>query len=83
MIRDLKKPKTFKTIGERNKFIIYELNYKVVFQSPYKGCSISKAEFRKVFERFAKKTSWKTSDYSDITVHASYFLRLLKEYFVK
>jgi len=83
VIADLKEPKTFSTIGERTKFTIYCADGKIMFQSPYKGCKISESEMKKVYERFIEKISWKTNDYADITVHASYFLRLVKEYFVK
>jgi hypothetical protein len=83
VIADLKEPKTFSTIGERTKFTIYCADNKIIFQSPYEGCIISESELRKVHKRFIEKRSWKTSDYTDITVHASYFLRLLKEYFTK
>jgi len=83
MISDLKEPKTFDTIGGRKKFTIRCTNGKIVFLSPYEGCTISKSEMRKVYQRFMEIKGWKTSDYTSITVHASYFLRLLREYFVK
>jgi len=80
----LKKPKIFDTIGGKKKFTIQCVHGKITFlPGPHEGCTISKSEFKKVHKRFVKKRSWKTTDYSDMTVHASYYLRLLKEYFVK
>jgi len=85
MIADLKesKSKTYDTIGGRKKFTIRCSDSKIIFESPYKSCIISELEMRKVYNRLVEKRSWKTNDYTDITVHASYFLRLLKEYFLK
>jgi len=85
MIADLKesKSKTYDTIEGRKKFTIHCSNSKIIFQSPYEGCIISELEMRKVYNRLVEKGSWKTNDYTDITVHASYFLRSLKEYFLK
>jgi len=83
MITDLRRPKTFDTIGERKKFTIHYVDSKIVFLShAYEGCIIFKPELRKVYERFIEKRSWKTTHYND-SRHASYFLRLLKEYFFK
>jgi hypothetical protein len=80
VIADLQEPKTFRTIGKRTKFTIYCANGKIMFQSPYKGCKISETEMKKVHQRFIEKRSWKTNDYTDITVHASYFLRFGRNY---
>jgi len=83
MIADLKEPKTFPTIGEKTTFTSHYVDGNIVFLSrAYEGCVISKSELRKVYERFVEKRSWKTTHYKD-SRHASYFLRLLKEYFVK
>ena len=83
MIADLKKPKTFDTIGKRTTFTIRYVEGKITFLSRAdEGCIISKSELRKVYERLVEKRSWKTTHYKD-SRHASYFLRLLKEYFVK
>ena len=85
LISDLKKHgvKVFKTIGGRKHFTIQYKNGRVEFKDPYMGCVISKSEMRKVYDRFIDVESWKTYYYTDVTVHASYFLRLLKEYFVR
>jgi len=83
MIANLKEPKTFNTIGERKKFTVHYVDGKIIFLSQaYKGYIIPKSELRRVYERFIEKRSWKTTHYKN-SRHASYFLRLLKEYFVK
>ena len=83
MIADLKEPKTLDTIGRRGKFTIQCVDGKITFLSgPYEGCIIFKPELKKVYERFIEMKSWKTTHYKD-SRHASYFLRLLKEYFFK
>jgi len=81
MIADLKEPKTFDTIGERTTFTLHCIGGKITFVSEAcKDCIIYKSQLRKVYERFVEKKSWKTEDYRN-SRHASYFLRLLKEYF--
>jgi len=83
MIADLKEPKTFDTIGERTTFTVHYVDGNIMFLSrAYEGCVIFKSELRKVYERLVEERSWKTTHYKD-SRHASYFLRLLKEYFVK
>jgi len=84
MIVDLKEPKTFDTIGETTTFTICYGDSNIIFLSrAYEGCVISKSELRTVYERFVEKRSWKTTHYRDVSRHGSYFLRLLKEYFIK
>jgi hypothetical protein len=83
LISDLKKHgvKVYKTIGGRKDFTIQYKNGRVEFKDPYTGCVISRSEIRKVYDRFIEVKSWKTYYCTDVTVHASYFLRLLKAYF--
>jgi len=81
MIADLKEPKAFDTIGKRAKFTLHSIEGKITFVSEAcKDCIVYKSQLRKVYECFVKKKSWKTEDYRN-SRHASYFLRLLKEYF--
>jgi len=82
MIADLKEPKTFHTIGGRSKFTVQRANDGIEFaeDSPYEGCILERPIFRKLYQKFVRIKSWNTTDYLD-TRHASYLLRLLKEYF--
>jgi hypothetical protein len=83
MSAHLRKPRTFLTIGGRKEFTVRCEGGKIIFLShAYKGCTIPESELKKVYERFLLKRSWKTTHYKE-SRHASYFLRLLKEYFVK
>jgi hypothetical protein len=79
----LRKPRTFPTIAKRKDFTVQCVDGKITFIShAYEGCTVSKSEFRKVYERFLLKRTWKTTYYKD-SRHASYFLGLLREYFIK
>jgi hypothetical protein len=83
MLVHLRKPRTFSTIGGRKEFTVQCEGGKIIFLShAYKGCTIPESELKKVYERFLLKRSWKTTHYKN-SRHASYYLRLLKEYFVK
>ena len=85
MWRDLSQPKKFRTTGGRKDFEVWRgttsdhLRY---LKSTGKECSLYKKNFKKGYEIFKKTKSLKTTNYRE-TMHGSYILPLLKEYFTE
>ncbi|MGO3055628.1 HNH endonuclease [Halomonas sp. AOP43-A1-21] len=71
------------TIGGRSIFNVEVVGNELVFIPSGSGIRRKSGNARKFFERHRENGSYKTTDYSEKSVNASYYLSLLKSFYAK